>query len=126
MIASTLYPAPGTEVGCEYRWPYDHAHPDCWQKPHKGVVLALDDPRAWRNSLAFPATMYPDGPPQDKLTAHVEKCLSNGLLTSHVPVLYVNTLDGTEFIQWDSKLRPYADELTAWNKARDEKRATYK
>lgn len=126
MIASNLYPAPGTEVGCEYRWPYDHAHPDCWQEPHKGVVLALDDPRAWNNSLAFPGSMYPDGPPQAALTAHVEKCLANGLLTTHVPVLYTNTLDGTTFMQWDSKLRPYADELTAWATAKAERLATYK
>jgi len=41
----------GAEVGAQ-RWPYHAAHPDCWWRPWKGVVLALDDPRAWSRTIA--------------------------------------------------------------------------
>lgn len=120
MIASEKFPPPGTEVGCEYRWPYDHAHPDCWQPPHKGVILALDDPRAWKDTIAFPNRL----PEQAEVTKHVEWCLSQQLLQGSVPVLYISSLDGEElkFVQWDSKLRPYAEELAAWEAARQAKR----
>lgn len=119
MIANPNFPAPGTEVGCEYRWPYDHAHPDCWQPPHKGVVLALDDPRAWRGSVAFPRAemLTPEA-----VTKHVEWCLSEKLLFDKVPVLYTQE-SGEQFMQWDSKLRPYAEELAAWEAARAAKYA---
>jgi hypothetical protein len=124
MIQGTLC---GVEVGCEYRRPYDHARPDCWQEPHKGVVLPLDDVRAWRNTLAFPELTFPDGPPQDKVTAHVQRCLGEGLLNESVPVLYVSSIDGEEFMQWDriTALKPYAEELEAWRAAREEKRKSY-
>lgn len=116
MIASTNpnFPSPGSEVGCEYRWPYCAAHPDCWSPPHKGIVLALDDPRAWRGSLAFPR----NPPTQEECTAHVQSCLDRGLLFNNVPVLWQSSVDPEQFMQWDSKLRPYADELAAWEAAR--------
>jgi hypothetical protein len=124
MIQGKLF---NVEVGCRYRWPYDCAHPDCWQPPIKGLVLALDDPRAWRHTLAFPEGVYPDGPPQDKVTEHVSKCLSEDLLAIAVPVLYTNG-DGKEFVQWDSPdhLLSYVEELAAWQEARQQayKRAT--
>lgn len=47
---------PGTQVGAE-RWPYDHAHPDCWQRPLAGEVLEVTDPRAWANTIAFPVAI---------------------------------------------------------------------
>jgi len=125
MIASKNFPAPGTEVGCHYRWPYDHAHPDCWIEPHKGIVLAIDDPRAWRNTLAFPEASYPNGPPQELVTTHVERCLKDGLLDDKVPVLWTWTHDQSQAVQWDSELRPYADELTAWQQMREHKRKEY-
>ncbi len=116
----------GLEVGCEYRWPYDHAHPGCWSPPLKGTVLALDDTRAWTNTLAFPGSMYPDGPPQDKVTAHVRRCQGEGLLTESVPVLYHDT-EGKAFIQWDriTSLRPYPDEHKRWQEARAARYAEY-
>ena len=46
-------PPPGALVGAG-RWPYVGSHPDCWMRPWQGEVLALDDPRAWRGTLAFP------------------------------------------------------------------------
>lgn len=108
--------AVGTEVGCEYRWPYHGAHPDCWAVPHKGVVLALDDPRAWRGSIAFPRNV----PTQEECTAHVQSCLDRGLLMKNIPVLWQSSVDPEQFMQWDAadKLRPYAEELAAWEAAR--------
>lgn len=56
---------PETVVGCTYReGPWNHT----------GVVLALDDVRAWTGTLAF---FGPDGyvPPAEQVTAHVEECL---------------------------------------------------
>lgn len=117
MIASIYFPPPGTKVGCEYRWPYDHAHPDCWQPPHEGVILHLDDPKAWEGSIAFPEGTSDQG----KITEHVLKLLKDGLLKTHVPVLYTNSMDGSQFMQWDRKLRPYNEELDAWSIARQEK-----
>lgn len=114
MIASQNpnFPVPGTEVGCEYRWPFHANHPDCWQPPIRGVVLNLDDPRAWCNSLAFPR----NPPTQEECTAHVQKCLAQGLLNESVPVLW--SWGSEKGIQWDRKLRPYAEELAAWEAAR--------
>lgn len=114
MIANGNFPPPGTEVGSSYRWPYRHFHPDNWVQPHKGTVLALDDPRAWKESVAFPRGV----PTQEQCTKHVESCLERGLLIETVPVLWVSSLNGEEFIQWDKKLRPYAEELAAWEAAR--------
>lgn len=116
MIASPNFPPPGTEVGCEYRWPYHSNHPDCWMPPHKGIVLALDDPRAWRGSIAFPL----NSPTQEECTKHVQSCLDRGLLGNHVPVLWTRTGCFEQSMQWDSKLRPYAEELAAWEAARAE------
>ena len=117
MIVNNNFPAPGTEVGCSYRWPYKVNHPDCWEPPHKGVVLALDDPRAWRDTLAFPQRV----PTQEECTAHVQKCLDDGLLKGDVPVLWTWTNSHEQMVAWDHNLRPYADELKAWRKARQSK-----
>jgi hypothetical protein len=66
-----------------YRWPYSHAHPDCWGVPHVGTVLALDDPEAWIGTLAFQTA---EEATPAAVTAHVQRCLAEGLLTTHVPV----------------------------------------
>ena len=106
----------GTIVGCRYRWPMCDAHPDCWQPPHKGEVLALDDPRAWRNTIKFPDQL----PSQEETTDHVLWCLSKNLVDIKVPVLYT-TESHEQFMQWDNveKLLPYEQELAAWQIARD-------
>lgn len=107
--------APGTAVGCRYRWPYHANHPDCWVRPHQGVVLALDDPRAWSETLAFPCV----APDQAKVTKHVEWCLDQGLLSDgKVPVLWTWSTGGGSQVQWDTDLRPYAEELSEWSRAR--------
>ena len=113
----------GLEVGCRYHWPYDGSHPDCWLPPLKGVVLDQTDPRAWKGSLAFPCR---DGalPDADKVKAHVEWCLGEGLLKDKVPVLYQGVDASGPFLQWDDldSLLPYTDMLAEWEKARAEKR----
>ncbi len=63
---------PGTAVRCRYRG------------DHIGIVLAMDDPRAWAQTLAFPMAI----PPPDLVTAHVAK---HGMALSRertIPVLY--------------------------------------
>lgn len=122
MITNPDFPAPGTEVSCSYRWPYQSAHPDCWQPPHKGVVLALDDPRAWTNSIAFPGKT----PTQEECTAHVQWCVNNDLLKTAVPVLWTPTTPGEQWIGWDYNLRPYEQELERWRQARAEAYEKYK
>lgn len=123
MITNPDFPAPGTEVSCSYRWPYQSAHPDCWQPPHKGVVLALDDPRAWTNTIAFPGRT----PEQEECTAHVKKCRDNGWLSTSVPVLWDSTVTpGEQWVGWDYNLRPYPEELSLWDYARLEARITAK
>lgn len=99
---------PGTEVGAE-RWPLSAAHPDCWGLPWKGVVLSAADPRAWRETLAFPRR-------EPNATAVREHLARHPLLgASRVPVLW-------EFgeIHWEPAdgLRPYAEDVAAWALAR--------
>ncbi len=105
---------PGTKVGAG-RWPYASAHPDCWGKPWAGRVLAVDNPRAWEGTFAFPKV-----PTQEETTAHVKRHCAR--LTS-VPVLWDFGVDGQK-IYWErpEALRSYADDLAAWFTARNEAR----
>ena len=106
----------GTEAGAR-RWPYHGAHDDCWGKPWKGVVLASDDPRAWRGTIAFPGEL--GDPPAEKVRAHVAWCHEQGLL-SDVPVAW-------EFgkVYWERwadgpdsyGVRPYGEDLVNWQRA---------
>ena len=99
---------PGTEVGAE-RWPWSSAHPDCWWRPWKGVVLSLTDPRVWRGTLAFPR----GEPDPAAIREHVARYPSLG--ASRVPVLW-------EFgqVEWErvEAVRRYADDHAAWDVAR--------
>ena len=100
----------GTKVGAQ-RWPYHHAHPDAWGRPWAGVVLALDDPRAWAETVAFP---WPQPDPA-AVTAHVTKCRARGWLSDgRVPVLW--SFGDEERVHWEStdSLRPYWEDLAAW------------
>jgi hypothetical protein len=98
---------PGTAVGAE-RWPLSAAHPDCWGRPWKGVVLSPADPRAWRGTLAFPR----GEPDPTALREHLARYPSLG--SSRVPVLW-------EFgqVEWEHAdgLRPYVDDVAAWELA---------
>jgi len=52
---------PGVRVGCTYREGFGHT----------GTVLALNDPDAWEDSLAF----HRKRPPLSEVTAHVVACI---------------------------------------------------
>lgn len=67
---------PGQLVTCSYRG------------THRGIMLRLDDPRAWAGSLKFPFTSENNLPAQDEVTAHVANCIGQGLLTGNVPVAW--------------------------------------
>ena len=108
----------GTTVSAAHRWPFQAAHPDCWGRPWKGTVLALDDPRAWTGSLAFRGT-----PTQEETSAHVADCKERGLLSNTIPVLW--NFGTSEEIQWETEphLKPYDDVLKEWEAARAERYA---
>jgi hypothetical protein len=91
----------------------DHAHPDCWQRPWKGEVLAHNDPRAWTNTLAFHST-----PSQAEVDAHLANLAERGLdVTDKTPVLYCWG------VAWETaeKVAPYAVILRRWFDARKAK-----
>lgn len=72
-----------TIVGDKNRCPYKGMHPDCWEKPHRGIVLSELDPIAWRATLAFPGNEYPD--PLD-VAKHVQRV--SHITDDRVPVLW--------------------------------------
>lgn len=106
---------PGMVVGAR-RWAFSGAHPDCWRLPWKGVVLALDDPRAWKGTMAFPGKRAPS---RKKVQAHVTWCREQGLLTRSVPVLWNFGEHGQE-VHWEcaTQLRSYEEDVSAWREAR--------
>jgi hypothetical protein len=103
----------GARVGAD-RWPNTGAHPDAWNPPWSGVLLALDDPRAWEGTIAFPG---PD-PDPSAVREHVARCLAAGYLTNRAPVLW--DFGDRQRVWWEtrSSLRTYAQDLEAWAKAR--------
>lgn len=85
--------AVGTRVVCRYRVTEGGAG-----HAHVGTLLAMDDPRAWAGSLAFP-TATPD---PELVKAHVARCVARGMLRGiERPVLW-------DFgkVYWDSQLAP--------------------
>jgi hypothetical protein len=107
----------GMKVGAE-RWPYHAAHPGCWGKPWEGVVLAVDDPRAWTDTLAFPGRT----PTQEEVSAHVARFT----FTGRTPVLWDFGPHGLK-AHWErtESLRPYGEDLAAWEAERAERLASY-
>lgn len=105
-----MSPAIGTEVGGR-RWPYHAAHPDAWGKPWKGVLLAVDDPRAWADTMAFPG-------PKAPTKAAVREHLARVPAIARVPVLW--DFGDESLVYWESaaSLRPYAEDLAAWRAER--------
>jgi hypothetical protein len=99
---------PGTEVGMA-RWPFAAAHPDAWGLPWKGVILDLADPSAWRGTLAFPR----GEPDPEAIRAHLRRHPALGV--SCIPVRW-----GFGEVHWEpaAALRPYAEDLAAWERAR--------
>lgn len=109
---------PGDLVGAS-RWPYSASHVDGWGAPWSGVLLAQDDVRAWTGTLRFSGT-----PTLDEVRAHVAWCHANGLLADRVPVLW--NFGTHSRVWWESieNVRPYADDVAAWESARVDLRAT--
>jgi hypothetical protein len=105
----------GMTVGAQ-RWPYQAAHHDCWGKPWAGVVLAVDDPRAWTDTLAFPGRT----PTQEEVSEHVARYTFGG----RTPVLWDFGSHGLK-PHWErtDSLRPYAEDLADWEVARAERMA---
>lgn len=107
---------PGDMVGAR-RWPYFSAHPDCWQPPWKGVVLAIEDPRAWAKTGAFPEK----DPSPEAVKAHVAYCRANipNSLKS-VPVMWDFGPHGQHcFWEQPENLRRYADDYLTWISTRE-------
>lgn len=102
----------GDVVGA-HRWPYISSHPDCWQKPHKGVVLSRDDPRAWAKTIAFSS----ENPGPEAIREHLSYCDRQGLLKDVVPVLW-DFPDGQQ-VYWqqttgNDALRLYSEDYLEW------------
>lgn len=71
---------PGMRIFAPYR---DPSELQPWvHGRHQGTVLAIDDPKAWSGSLAFPGQR----PNKVKVSAYVQGCLAQGLLQGKVPV----------------------------------------
>lgn len=103
-------PTVGTEVGAR-RWPYAAAHPDAWGRPWKGVVLALNDPRAWEGTMAFPSRL----PSQSEVDEHVHGLSFEG----RTPVLWDFGASGLKSY-WEptESLCLFAEDLAMWEAER--------
>ena len=101
----------GGRVGAG-RIPYVHAHPDCWQTPWVGTLLAIDDVEVWAGTIAFPEAE----PEQLAVSAHVRECMSRGLLRNMVPIRW-------DFgkVMWEepAKLRTVEADRAAFESARE-------
>lgn len=107
---------PGAVVGAR-RWPAAANHPDCWQSPWKGVLLATDDPRAWAGTIAFPV----GSPSREAVRAHLDFCAAAfGTPIRTVPVLWDFGAEGLA-VRWEQpeNLRPYAADYLDWLACRD-------
>lgn len=127
--SSSSLTTPGTTVGVRYgatgRWPLAHAHPACWETPLVGTVLAADDPAAWVGSLAFATTR--GVPTAAAVAAHLAGLGArergqgpHAALRDLTPVRWTHPVTGAAVIRWEAtaNLRPYADDLAAWEAAR--------
>ena len=99
---------PGTIVGAQ-RWPQPlHSGLPPW----KGVVLAIDDPLAWRGSIAFG-----DDPLPEHIADHIRFCQARGLLQNTVPVLW--DFRSRTAVYWELLVpvgpeRYHEDDLALW------------
>lgn len=114
----------GTLVGAG-RWPFAHAHPDCWNQPWSGTVLDVLDPQVWKGTIAFPGKRAPS---REKVRAHVEWCRNQGLLGGdEIPVLWHFDGKTGPRVYWEKveKVVPYAEDLASWAAARELARAQW-
>lgn len=83
--------------------------------------MALDDPRAWVQTIAFPV----ESPDADAVKAHVARCRLQGLLSDRVPVLWDFGAQGTRcYFETADRVVPYAQDVESWRSALAERRAT--
>jgi hypothetical protein len=114
---ATVGLAVGDQVGAR-RWPWQHAHADCWLRPWRGIVLSRLDPRAWCGTLAFQLVPKPED-----VSRHVKSCYRAKLLRDNIPVLWCFG-DHGDRVHWETlrgpfRVRPYADDLAEWIIARE-------
>lgn len=99
----------GDSVGAS-RWPYGGSR---YSPPHRGTLLALDDPRAWLGSHAFP-----DGAPtRAAVRAHIAAVRARDarlLDGTHVPVLW--HFPSGDVVHWEraDMVRAYEADVAAW------------
>lgn len=80
----------GALVRCEYR------------EGHVGELLAVDDPRAWAGTIAFP---FPGLPDAELVRAHVVR---HGIPNDDkLPVLWHSFPEPR--VYWDSRLSPWSE-----------------
>ena len=109
---------PGTEVGAK-RWPYSACHSDCWEAPHKGIVLERDDPRAWARTMAFPSAE----PDPEAVKRHVAWCHKEFGESNSVPVLWLFADGPRVFWEPIDSIRPYGEDLAEWMESRNAARS---
>lgn len=63
----------------------------------RGIMLALDDPRAWANSRFFPRADENNLPAQEEVTSRVVKCIARGEMRQEMPVAWFFGV-----VLWDS------------------------
>jgi hypothetical protein len=115
----------GMKVGA-HRWGYDHAHPDVWLKPHSGKVLAYNDIRAWYGAWMDNGKKIRT---QEDADEHIAYQREKGISIEDgekIPVQwnFVGEDGRTKQVYWETKknLRPYAEDVRLWKKAREKKR----
>lgn len=100
----------GTKVGAR-RWPYHAAHPDCWGRPHSGVVLSRRDPRAWQDTMRFAGQLPSQAEVDAIVDANDARCSGQ---YDTVPVLWTFGEEQVAYFERIDRLRPYAKDLADW------------
>ena len=108
---------PGLRVGAG-RWPYVSCHPDAWQRPWAGVVLARDDPLAWTDTIAFSGR-----PTRKQVRDHLMDLERRARGLDDIPVLW--DFADVRSVRWESATRlvSVAEDVMRWETARAKARA---
>jgi hypothetical protein len=110
-------PKPGDAVGAG-RWPLSSAHPDVWERPHSGVILAKNSPRAWEDILV------PGLPSQEEVDQHLATLALRRATSEDVPVAW-SFASGKVYWEPVKNLRSYVEDVAAWEEAREKARVAY-
>ena len=87
--------------------------------PWMGILLAVDDPRAWVGTLAFPKPAEADvnwEPEAAAVKEHIAKCRERGEVfeKTAIPVLWDFKTYRRVWWERPENLRPYAEEYEEW------------